>query len=196
VLKGLPPLGEVLRGSFLEREIRCGKPRCRCRKGPGHALLCVTVSVPGGRTPQVTVPPELAATIKIWIENYRRNWQAIEEVSAINRKLLKLRQIPYRQSLPKPQGGSEEVKRAATMRIVTTVQRLRSRIRIAPSPEAPTSGVSPGPKRRKTAKAPRVSAVPPPRVQLWRNGHPPWPSSTRTFWNASAHRCDRPCKTK
>lgn len=56
-------------------------------------LLCVTVSVPGGRTQQVTVPPELAATIKVWIDNYRRYWQAIEDVSAINRKLLKLRQI-------------------------------------------------------------------------------------------------------
>lgn len=93
VLIGLPPLEEVLRGSFLEREIRCGKPRCRCAKGSGHVLLCVTVSVPGGRTQQVTVPPELAATIKVWIDNYRRYWQAIEDVSAINRKLLKLRQI-------------------------------------------------------------------------------------------------------
>jgi hypothetical protein len=94
VLKGLPPLEEVLRGSFLEREIRCGKPRCRCAKGSGHALLCVTVSIPGGRTQQVTVPPELADTIKAWTLNYRRYWQAIEDVSAINRKLLKLRQIP------------------------------------------------------------------------------------------------------
>jgi hypothetical protein len=94
VLKGLPPLEEVLRGSFLEREIRCGKPRCRCAKGAGHVLLCVTVSIPGGRTQQVTVPPELADTIKGWTFNYRRYWQAIEDVSAINRKLLKLRQIP------------------------------------------------------------------------------------------------------
>ena len=94
VLKGLPPLEEVLRGSFLQREIRCGKPRCRCQEGRGHALLCVTVSVPGGGTQQVTVPPELAATIKMWTLNYRRYWQTIEDVSAINRKLLKLRQIP------------------------------------------------------------------------------------------------------
>jgi hypothetical protein len=90
----LPPLEEVLRGSFLEREIRCGKPGCRCAKGPGHPLLCVTASFPGGRTQQVTVPREWAERVRGWIENYRRYWDAIEEVSAINRKLLRLRQIP------------------------------------------------------------------------------------------------------
>jgi hypothetical protein len=99
VLKHLPPLEEVLRGSFLHREIRCGKPRCRCRnpKERGHILLCVTASFPGGRTRQVTVPVDLAATVKLWIDNYRRYWQAIEEISVINRRLLQLRQIPTAQ---------------------------------------------------------------------------------------------------
>lgn len=97
VLKTLPPLEEVLRGSFLEREIRCGKPNCRCAKGPGHPLLCVTVSFPGGRTQQVTVPREWAKRVQRWIENYHRYWEAIEEVSAINRRLLQLRQIPPEQ---------------------------------------------------------------------------------------------------
>jgi hypothetical protein len=97
VLKTLPPLEEVLRGSFLEREIRCGKPNCRCAKGPGHVLLCVTASFPGGRTRQVTVPREWAKRVQRWIENYHRYWEAIEEVSAINRRLLQLRQIPPEQ---------------------------------------------------------------------------------------------------
>jgi len=92
--KTLPPLGEVLRGSFLQREIRCGKPTCRCAKGPGHPIAYVTVTFPGGRTQQVTVPPELARTVRLWIDNYRRWWQAIEEISAINRRLLQLREIP------------------------------------------------------------------------------------------------------
>jgi hypothetical protein len=92
--KTLPPLQEVLRGSFLEREIRCGKPNCRCASGPGHPLLCVTASFPGGRTQQVTVPREWADRVRRWIENYQRYWEAIEEISAINRRLLQLRQIP------------------------------------------------------------------------------------------------------
>lgn len=90
----LPPLEEVLRGSFLQREIRCGKPTCRCAKGAGHPILYLTVTFPGGRTQQVTVPRDLARTVQRWIRNYRRWWEAIEEVSAINRRLLQLREIP------------------------------------------------------------------------------------------------------
>src|SRR4030042_4802275 len=78
----LPPLEEVLRGSFLQREIRCGKPPCRCAKGAGHPILYLTVTFPGGRTQQVTVPRDLARTVQRWIPNYRRWWEAIEEVSA------------------------------------------------------------------------------------------------------------------
>jgi hypothetical protein len=92
----LPPLEEVLRGSFLQREIRCGKPTCRCAKGAGHPILYLTVTFPGGRTQQVTVPRDLARTVQLWIRNYRRWWEAIEEVSAINRRLLQLREIPPR----------------------------------------------------------------------------------------------------
>jgi hypothetical protein len=90
----LPPFEEILRGSLLEREIRCGKPNCRCARGPGHPLLCVTASFPGGRTRQVTVPRDAADRVRRWIENYQRYWDAIEEVSAINRKLLQMREMP------------------------------------------------------------------------------------------------------
>lgn len=99
----LPPLEEVLRGSFLQREIRCGKPSCRCVKGPGHPILYLSVTFAGGRTQQVTVPSNLARTVRLWIRNYRRWWQAIEDVSAINRRLLQLREIP---SDPAPRRSS------------------------------------------------------------------------------------------
>lgn len=104
--KTLPPLEEVLRGSFLQREIRCGKPTCRCTKGPGHPILYVTVTFPGGRTQQVTVPRDLARSVRLWISNYRRWWQAIEEVSAINRRLLQLREIPSDPPPPRSRGAA------------------------------------------------------------------------------------------
>lgn len=97
--KALPPLEDVLRGSLLQREIRCGKPTCRCATGAGHPIVYVTVTFPGGRTQQVTVPPDLARTVRRWIDNYGRWWQAIEDVSAINRRLLQLREVP---SVPPP----------------------------------------------------------------------------------------------
>ena len=93
ILTRVPPLEEVLRGSFLRREIRCGKPTCHCATGPGHPLRYVTVTFPGGRTQQVTVPPHLVRTVQQWIRNYERWWAAVEAISAINRSLVQQRAI-------------------------------------------------------------------------------------------------------
>jgi len=103
--KALPPLELVLRGSLLHRKIRCGKPNCHCAKDKGHPLLVLSVTFPGGKTRQVTVPAELREVVESWIENYRLWWKAIEEVSEINRRLLQLREIPstpLRRARPKP----------------------------------------------------------------------------------------------
>ena len=94
VRQALPPLEEVLRGTLLDREIRCGKPTCHCATGSGHPITCVTVSVAHGRTQQVTVPRAWRATVRRWIANYQRYWQAIEAISAINRALLQRRAWP------------------------------------------------------------------------------------------------------
>jgi hypothetical protein len=101
VRQALPPLEEVLRGSLLHREIRCGKVTCHCATGPGHPLLCVTVTFAKGRTQQVTVPRAWRATVQRWIANYQRYWQAIEAISAINRQFLQRRQWPAGSS-PRP----------------------------------------------------------------------------------------------
>lgn len=94
VRQTLPPLEEVLRGSLLHREIRCGKATCHCATGPGHPLTCVTVTFAKGRTQQVTVPREWRTTVQRWIANYQRYWQAMEAISAINRQFLQRREWP------------------------------------------------------------------------------------------------------
>ena len=89
----LPPFEEVLRASLIERNVRCGKPTCHCADGPGHPAVYVGVTFRGGRTEQITVPRPLLPTIRRWVRNYQRWWDAVEKVSAINRRLLRLRQI-------------------------------------------------------------------------------------------------------
>ena len=98
----LPPFEELLRASLLERHVRCGKPTCHCAEGPGHPAVYVGVTFRGGRTEQITVPRKLVPTIRRWIRNYQRWWDAIEKVSAINRRLLRLRRIPSGPSAPPP----------------------------------------------------------------------------------------------
>jgi hypothetical protein len=93
LVAGLPALSECLRGSFFVRHRRCGSPGCRCAKGPGHRTANVTVTFPGGGTEQVSLPRELESTARRWIDNYARWWRTVEQVSAINRRLLKGRLV-------------------------------------------------------------------------------------------------------
>ena len=94
LLASLPPAAEVLRGSFFERTIRCGKPSCRCASGPGHRLAYVGVSFPGGRTEQLTVPRNLVPLARRWVANYQRWLRTLEQVSVLNRLLLRERLAP------------------------------------------------------------------------------------------------------
>jgi hypothetical protein len=65
----------------------------------------VTVTFAGGKTQQVTVPPHLARAVQRWIRNYARWWAAIEEISAINRRLLQRREMPADSPGRRPAGA-------------------------------------------------------------------------------------------
>lgn len=88
-----PDLTQVLRGSLFERTRRCGVATCHCANGDGHPVVCVGVTMPGGKSVQVTVPSELVPVVRQWTENYRRVWELIEGVSAVNRELLRERLV-------------------------------------------------------------------------------------------------------
>ena len=90
----LPALEELVRGSVFTRRLRCGKPTCRCARGPLlHQATYLSVSFAGGRTVQITLSPAVVATARRWVANYQAWWQAIEAVSAINRELLRQRAV-------------------------------------------------------------------------------------------------------
>lgn len=94
VLASLPPLSEVVRGSFLVRRLRCGKSdRCRCGRGQLHRAAYLTVTFKGGATEQISVPRHLEAVARTWVRNYARWWEAIERLSAVNRELLRRRLV-------------------------------------------------------------------------------------------------------
>jgi len=89
----LPPLGEVLRGSFFVRRRRCGKPACRCASGAGHRVAVVGITFRDGSTEQIAVPRDLEPLARTWVRNYARWWQGIERISAINRELIRRRLV-------------------------------------------------------------------------------------------------------
>jgi hypothetical protein len=89
LVSALPPLEEVLRGSLVRRVLRCGKPRCWCADGDGHRATYLSVTLPGGRTEQISLPEHLVEQAERWIANYHAWGEAIEQVSAVNRERLR-----------------------------------------------------------------------------------------------------------
>ncbi len=88
-----PPLEHILRASLFKRFRRCGRDTCYCATGQGHPGFYLGVSAPGGKTIQVSLPEQLVPVAQQWIDNYDRLWKLIEDVSAINRELLKQRWV-------------------------------------------------------------------------------------------------------
>jgi Family of unknown function (DUF6788) len=101
LIQQLPSLSEVIRGSLIERRLRCGKLNCHCVKGEGHHIWYLTVSFARGRTEQITLPEEYVPYVKEWLKNYDHWWISLEEVSAINRELLRRRWLDCKPP-PKP----------------------------------------------------------------------------------------------
>ena len=93
LLKRLPPLQAILRGSLVERYKRCGKPGCKCANGPGHGpKYYLTVSYPKRKPEMDYVPAEFQEKVKEYLENYRKAKGILEEISEINRELLRRRE--------------------------------------------------------------------------------------------------------
>lgn len=88
-------IAESLRGSLVERFLPCGKPRCRCKSGRRSDLhgpaYYLTLSYPGGRTRQVYVSRRLKPVVERWLANYREAYGALEEITALNLELVRLK---------------------------------------------------------------------------------------------------------
>lgn len=94
LLRQLPPLDAVLRGSLIERYKRCGRPGCKCADGPGHGpKYYLSVSYPGLRPQMDYVPQEYYEQTADFIANYHRAREILEEICEINRELLQRREV-------------------------------------------------------------------------------------------------------
>jgi len=89
---GLPAFAHIVRGSLVTRYRRCGKPTCHCAKSRGHGPAhYLAVTLQPGKTEQILLSEEMLPVARQYLDNYKRWWQALEKVSAVNRRLLRLR---------------------------------------------------------------------------------------------------------
>ena len=88
--KLLPPVGEVLRGSLMERYLTCGNPDCKCARGERHGpVWYLSVTLDQAHRAGCTVPSDQVEQVRRWIENYHRVKESLEKISDINRELLR-----------------------------------------------------------------------------------------------------------
>lgn len=91
VIKQLPPLGEILRGTFIQCYLECIRPNCKCHKdrkyrhGPYYRVSYGK----GRRIHHIYVPLGMKKTAKNWTDNYNKLWRGIEKISALNIKLIR-----------------------------------------------------------------------------------------------------------
>lgn len=94
LLRKLPPLDAVLRGSLIGRYKRCGKQTCWCTKERGHGpKYYLSVSCPGSPRPEMDyVPQEYKEQVELLLANYKMAREILEDICSINRELLSRRE--------------------------------------------------------------------------------------------------------
>ncbi len=88
--KLLPPLGEVLRGSLMQRYLTCGNPDCKCARGERHGpVWYLSVTLDQSHRSGCTIPGDQVEQVHRWIANYHQVKENLEKISDINRELMR-----------------------------------------------------------------------------------------------------------
>ena len=89
VLRRLPNLSQIVRGSLLKRLIRHRQGCLTCAEGGGHPVWVLTVGYPGGRTRQLSLRVEQVPQVRAWLANFRKLKATVERVCELNQQLLR-----------------------------------------------------------------------------------------------------------
>jgi hypothetical protein len=90
VVKQLRTLNpQVIRGSLITRDMRCGKPRCRCVTGRGHGpKYYLSVSRVGKRPQLIYVPQATVAQVQQQLAHFQTFRALLEALCEIACELL------------------------------------------------------------------------------------------------------------
>ena len=94
LVRGLPDLEAILRGSLVSQGRRCGKEGCRCTHGELHGpYVYLSLGRGQGVSRLLYVPSSLAEEVRRRVELTAAAEAALEEISAINLELLRRREL-------------------------------------------------------------------------------------------------------
>ena len=87
---GISGLGDLLRGSLLERTVHHSSGCAKCARGEGHPLWVLNVNYHGGQTRQLSLRPGQVPQVRKALQQYRAVKETIEAISELNQQLLRM----------------------------------------------------------------------------------------------------------
>lgn len=84
LLRKLPNLADILRGSLLQRIIRHRQGCPKCERGEGHAVAVLAVTYPGRRIRHISLHSEQLAQVRRQLKNYQRLKAGLEQICELN----------------------------------------------------------------------------------------------------------------
>jgi len=89
LLRDLPDLTDILRGSLLQRIIRHRQGCPKCERGEGHPVSVLAVSYPGRRIRHISLRSEQIPEVQRQLENYQQLKASLEQICELNQQALR-----------------------------------------------------------------------------------------------------------
>jgi hypothetical protein len=89
VLRDLPDLIDILRGSLLQRIIRHRQGCPKCERGEGHPVSVLAVTYPGRRIRHISLSADQVPLVRRQLDNYQRLKAALEQICELNQQALR-----------------------------------------------------------------------------------------------------------
>jgi hypothetical protein len=89
LLRDLPNLTDILRGSLLHRIIRHRQGCPKCDRGEGHPVSVLAVSYPGRRIRHISLRSEQTPEVQRQLENYQQLKASLEQMCELNQQALR-----------------------------------------------------------------------------------------------------------
>ena len=89
LLRDLPDLSDILRGSLLQRMIRHRQGCPKCERGEGHPVSVLAVTYPGRRIRHISLSAEQVPQVRRQLDNYQQLKAALEQICELNQQALR-----------------------------------------------------------------------------------------------------------
>lgn len=89
LLRDLPDLSDILRGSLLQRMIRHRQGCSKCERGEGHPVSVLAVTYPGRRIRHISLRAEQVPQVRRQLDNYQQLKVALERICELNQQALR-----------------------------------------------------------------------------------------------------------